>query len=205
MVNLFKTTYSQKFEDSNIRILEEVKLGFGVADLVITELKDDVHFEKRERLSTTDLSVYTLVNRKRKISFDEINSITRLGKNELKKALNRLIEYDYVKKEDSLVLLNRNYILPFKKSIAFEAKLKNWKRAFTQAYRYKWFADYSYVILDEAHAKPAIKSISHFKNHNVGLLTISIDSRIDIHFSPTRQYPMDSAMQMLLSEKILYQ
>lgn len=205
LVNLFKTTYSQNFEGANIRILEEVELGFGVADLVITELKDHVHFETRERLSTVELSVYTLVNRKRKVSFEEISSITRLRKNELKKSLDRLIEYEYVKKVDSLVVLNRNYELPFKKSIAFEAKLKNWKRAFTQAYRYKWFADYSYVILDEAHAKPAIKSISHFKNHNVGLLTISIDGRIDIHFSPTRQYPMDSAMQMLLSEKILYQ
>lgn len=205
LVNLFKISYTQKFDGSNIRILEEVGLGFGVADLVITELKEHVRIETRERLSTSELSVYNLVNRKRKVSFEEISRITRLRKNELNSALDRLTEYEYVKKVNSLFILNRNYELPFEKSIAFEAKLKNWKRAFTQAYRYKWFADYTYVIMDEAHAKPAIKSVSHFKDHNVGLLTISIDGKIENYFSPVRHYPVDPAMQMMLSENLLYQ
>lgn len=93
----------------------------------------------------------------------------------------------------------------FKKSFAFEAKLKNWKRAFIQAYRYKWFTHYSYVIMDEAHAKPAIKQVAHFKNHNVGLLTLSVDGNIEIHYRPKKQPRVDPKMQILLSENILYQ
>ena len=115
------------------------------------------------------------------------------------------IDYDYVKETDSGFVLKRKYEIPFKKSFAFEAKLKNWKRAFIQAYRYKWFAHYSYVIMDEAHAKPAIKQVAHFKNHNVGLLTLSVDGNIEIHYRPKKQPRVDPKMQILLSENILYQ
>jgi len=69
----------------------------------------------------------------------------------------------------------------------------------------EWFAHYSYVIMDEAHAKPAIKQVAHFKNHNVGLLTLSVDGNIEIHYRPKKQPPVDPKMQILLSENILYQ
>lgn len=205
LVDLFKTTYNQKFDITNTRVLEEVGLGFGIADLVITELKDSLSFEDRERLNPIDISIYQVVSRKRRVALEDLINLTGVRKNELRKSLDRLIDYDYVKETDSGFVLKRKYEIPFKKSFAFEAKLKNWKRAFMQAYRYKWFAHYSYVIMDEAHAKPAIKQVAHFKNHNVGLLTLSVDGNIEIHYRPKKQPPVDPKMQILLSENILYQ
>ncbi|MDD2245450.1 MAG: hypothetical protein PHR13_12700 [Dysgonamonadaceae bacterium] len=205
LVNLFKTAYSRKFDAENTRVLEEVGVGFGIADLVITELKDSLYFEAREKLNSVDISVYQTVKNKKEISLEDIRGITGIGKSELKKSLTKLIEYSYLKEIDSLFLLDKKYELPFKKSIAFEAKLSNWKRAFMQAYRYKWFANYSYVLLDETRARPAIKRVSHFENHNVGLLTLSIDGEIKIYHRPKRQAPMNPSMQMMLSENLLYQ
>lgn len=205
LVTLFKTAYSHKFDVTNTRMMEEVGMGFGIADLVITELKESLVFETREKLNPVDISVYQIVRRKRKVSLEHMKSVTGVRQNEVTKSLNRLIEYCYVKKVDSLFELHHKYELPFKKSIAFEAKLRNWKRAFTQAYRYKWFADYSYVIMDEAHAKPAIENILQFKNYNVGLLTLSVNGNIITYHRPKKQPPVDPAMQMMFAENLLYQ
>ena len=43
LVDLFKTSFSSKFNIANKIVLEEVSLGFGIADLVVTELKDSLH------------------------------------------------------------------------------------------------------------------------------------------------------------------
>lgn len=205
MVNLFKTTFSAKFDVTNTRILEEVGVGFGIADLVIAELKESQNFEIRKKLNSVDINVYQIVHRKRIVTLEHMTNITGVRQNEVKKSLDRLIEYCYVKKVDSLFELQNKYELPFKKSIAFEAKLRNWKRAFTQAYRYKWFADYSYVIMDEAHAKPAIENILQFKNYNVGLLTLSVDGNLKMYHRPKKQPPVDPAMQMMFAENLLHQ
>ncbi len=205
LVNLFKITYSQKFDTTNTKIMEEVGLGFGIADLVITELKDSLNFKEREKLNSFDISVYQIVRRNRKVSLEQMKRVTGVRQTEVKKSLNRLIEYCYVKKVDCFFELHNKYELPFKKSIAFEAKLRNWKKAFTQAYRYKWFADYSYVIMDEAHANPAINNILQFKNYNVGLLTLSVEGNIKTYHHPKKQPPIDPAMQIMLAESLLYQ
>ena len=189
LVNLFKSAYYDKFDVSNIKILEEVGLGFGFADLVIAELKESLNLPEREKLSPVDINVYQVVNRKKKVSFETVKKITGIRQNEVKKSFE----------------LNTKYKLPFKKSIAFEAKLSNWKRAITQAYRYKWFADYSYVVLDEAHANQAINNLSQFEKYNVGLLTISVEGNVKTYYRPKRQLPIDPVMQMMFSEKILYQ
>lgn len=205
LVNLFKSTYYEKFDVANIRILEEVGLGFGFADLVIAELKEALNLPERERLSPVDINVYQVVSRKKKVSLENVQRITGIRQNEVRKSLDRLVDYYFIKKVDSFFELNNKYKLPFKKSIAFEAKLSNWKRAITQAYRYKWFADYSYVVMDEAHANPAIRNLSQFENYNVGLLTISVDGNVKTHYRPKKQLPIDPTMQMLFSEDILYQ
>ncbi len=205
LVNLFKSAYYDKFDVSNIKILEEVGLGFGFADLVIAELKESLNLPEREKLSPVDINVYQVVNRKKKVSFETVKKITGIRQNEVKKSLERLVDFCFIKKVDSYFELNIKYKLPFKKSIAFEAKLSNWKRAITQAYRYKWFADYSYVVLDEAHANQAINNLSQFEKHNVGLLTISVEGNIKTYYRPKKQLPIDPVMQMMFSEKILYQ
>ena len=65
LVNLFKSTYYEKFDVANIRILEEVGLGFGFADLVIAELKEALNLPEREKLSPVDINVYQVVSRKK--------------------------------------------------------------------------------------------------------------------------------------------
>ena len=72
---------------------------------------------------------------------------------------------------------------------AFELKIRNWRRALTQAFRYAAFAHYSTVVLDDAHVQPALDSLQSFKNSNIGLLSIDRLGNIDSHYYPKFRRP----------------
>lgn len=204
LVTLFKNSYANLFSISNNIILEEVGLGFGVADIVIGEIRENVPTTQRDELNSIDINIYQIVKRAKRITLETIAQKTKINRIDASKSLKKLIEYCYIRETDTCYEFSNKYELSFKKSIAFEAKLRNWRKALLQAYRYKWFADYSYVILDAAHSNPAIQNIDSFEKMNVGLLTITTDGIIKEHFHPKRQKPIDPSMQMLLSEFIYH-
>ena len=73
-------------------------------------------------------------------------------------------------------------------SIAFEMKLRNWKRALNQAYRYKSFSEYAYVVMDDKFVTPALKNLDLFQKSNVGLISLK-NGRVSRHFIPERDEP----------------
>jgi hypothetical protein len=52
---------------------------------------------------------------------------------------------------------------------AFETKLKDWRKAFQQAYRYSYFADVSCVVIPPEISRPALNNVNLFETCNVGL------------------------------------
>jgi hypothetical protein len=74
-------------------------------------------------------------------------------------------------------------------SASFEMKLRNWKRALAQAFKYKAFSELSYVVIDHHYARPALENISKFQNANIGLLSIDIDGKIYVHVKPLKEKP----------------
>jgi hypothetical protein len=74
-------------------------------------------------------------------------------------------------------------------SYAYEAKLKNWRRAIMQAFRYKAFVDLSYVIMDYDHVKPALLKIEEFERSNVGLMSIDDYGELKTHYRPHKEIP----------------
>jgi len=83
---------------------------------------------------------------------------------------------------------------------SFEMKLKNWKRALAQAFKYKAFSEFSYVVIDHHYAMPAIKNISKFQLANIGLLSIDTKGRIYRHVTPVKEEPYcESFRQQLLN------
>ena len=53
--------------------------------------------------------------------------------------------------------------------IAFEMKLSEWRRALSQAYRYRYFADRAIVVLPSERVKLAKEALNIFKELQVGL------------------------------------
>lgn len=87
-------------------------------------------------------------------------------------------------------------------SIAFEMKLRNWKRALKQAYRYKSFSEYSYVLMDNECIDPALKQIDLFKKSNIGLLGIDNKGTIYRYFIPQKDLPYFKAHKLKLLDMI---
>jgi hypothetical protein len=57
--------------------------------------------------------------------------------------------------------------------IAIEAKLTRWKKALNQAVSYLRFADESYVVLPQSHARKAIEAREDFRAAGVGLWVVT--------------------------------
>lgn len=73
--------------------------------------------------------------------------------------------------------------------IAIEAKLKDWKRAMSQAYRYRGYADQAWVILDSSYANGAIAATYEFQRLNVGLKVMDKANRIETLVTPRLHPP----------------
>ena len=61
---------------------------------------------------------------------------------------------------------------------AFEMKIKDWRKALAQAYRYKYYADSSYVVLPPDAAAKAKQSLTVFRAINVGLWAFDKEKNI---------------------------
>lgn len=83
-------------------------------------------------------------------------------------------------------------ISPRKKTLqAFEMKIKDWRKALAQSYRYKYFADSVYVVLPPDEANKAKEAISDFRTFNVGLWAFDSKSGIiDRIYNPKKDKPL---------------
>jgi hypothetical protein len=182
-------------------LLEEVDLGFGVADLVISKMKP-LQKNKKIFLSYFDITIYKIIESNPQISFERIKCITKADSTTIKRSIEKLMLESYVKEMDTLYQLRQTYKNCLSDSIAIEAKLKNWKRALSQAYRYKWFSSMSYVVLDEKHISGAVLNIDLFKKMNVGLACIDRKGSVSLLFKPKKEKPIDEKMRILLNERV---
>ena len=80
---------------------------------------------------------------------------------------------------------NRKYLRTF----AFEFKLRNWKKALSQAYKYSAFVQYSYVIMSDEHIRPVIRAIELFKKSNIGLISINENGALKLLNKPKLRKP----------------
>lgn len=205
LVEIFQDSYFKDLKNSHCRILNEVGVGFGIADFVISEPKTCISDNlRREKFSDSDIAVYLIVEKCNLLKIDDIARMSGLRKSSILHSLKILAQSNLTVKINDYYILSEKYELSFNSAIAFEAKLKNWQRALTQAYRYRWFADISYVVLDEHFAHKALENIVQFKNANVGLITLSDVGKITYHHSPLAQKPIDPSMQMSFSEYLLF-
>lgn len=84
------------------------------------------------------------------------------------------------------------------KVVSIEYKLKNWKQAIKQAYRYQSFSYETYVVLDMEYADVAKKNIDMFKKFNIGLGAVDNET-IEFYYKPKKKKPFSNK----LSEKAL--
>lgn len=77
--------------------------------------------------------------------------------------------------------------------VAIEFKLKNWKKALQQAFRYRSFSCESYVFLDSDYIGNAMKNLEEFERFNIGLCGVTKIS-IETYHKPNRKNPFSNDM-----------
>lgn len=87
--------------------------------------------------------------------------------------------------------------------ISFELKLKNWKKAAKQAFRYKSFSNISYVVLASKSANAALNNIALFEKYNIGLAKFDTDSDFKILYKPESSTPYSENLNLKLVETII--
>lgn len=85
--------------------------------------------------------------------------------------------------------------------VAFELKLTKWRTAIKQAFRYKSFSDYSFVVLPEKTAKIALAHLDIFVQYGIGLISIE-GMKCEVKYSPIRQQPFSVNMRNKVVSKI---
>lgn len=77
--------------------------------------------------------------------------------------------------------------------VSIEYKLKNWKQAMRQAYRYQSFSSETYVVLDKAYINSAKNNIDMFKKFNIGLAAAE-HGKIEFYFKPRKKKPFNDEL-----------
>jgi len=167
--------------------------------------KYSVHNLKRnEPLNYDDIFIYKVLEKKDALTLNNIKDITHMSIRKIRNSLNKLQNEGFIWVIGEKFQTKKDMFKEIE-AVAIEAKLKNWKRALKQAYRYKWFASYTYVVMDDNYIRPALKNKSLFKKFNVGLASIKKnDGVITILIRPQKIKPIDEIMHYLLVEHLYF-
>jgi len=196
----------------NFSVFNELKSSYGVPDLVFckfnkSSLRKRLQSNINPIVSKKIIKTLILIQGKKKVSLSFLEEELPYSKKVIKgQIISFLIKNDFLcrsKKSDTFWTENY-YQHSLQKLYSIEAKVSNWKRGFYQAYRYKWFSDYSFLALDKKFIMSAIKNIEYFKKYNIGLIMVSNeDNSLESIYSPIKEKPYSKEFQAFAFEKVL--
>ena len=72
LVNVLKNALARVFKNECFEIFEEVSLGYGIADLVVSSLKEPIFRLESNKiaLNSSDINIYNLINKSERISYE---------------------------------------------------------------------------------------------------------------------------------------
>ncbi len=195
---------------------DEFNVGSGFADLILCNLNQDIAHARRSNdikpLVSEDLVKAFLIICELYGKNKEAATIPKIGD-----ALNmpslkmqgliivKLLEKNAVKisKNNAIIPCFEYNFTELLDCIAIEAKISRWQRAIYQAYRYKWYADKSYVVLYDDKIQPAINNLDTFKRLNIGLMGITRSNNVKKYFEPKKGKPYSLTYRILAYERLL--
>lgn len=158
----------------------EIGVGYGVADLVLVKLnpkKCSIRANNKQYKKLFKEEFFKILqylpnqqDNNNPVSLDLLIKKTELSRAYLKyNLLKELEKGGYIKRVAKDLYFKINGWIPIADEIiAIEAKLKDWKRGFLQANRYKVFANKVYLAIPINKAHLINKAL--LRSHNVGLI-----------------------------------
>lgn len=182
-------------KDESFQLLQEFEAGFGRPDVLLYSLPMDHVASDVNSLATLNPRFAPLLSTAVSKTVQSLSSLAlatgaslisaRRIANELT-GIDRLQMNDNSKQAFKIRPIHRP---PFTEVVAIEAKLRDWRRALVQAYRYLQFSTESWVLLDHARAASAVKERAMFESCGIGLASFSTAGELHIHvFAENRRW-----------------
>lgn len=171
-------------------LLREMDAGVGVADLVLAtkpEAAADLRLLRRVPPRLAPLFAPTTARRVR--SLQAFMASTGMSRPSAVRVLGDLALSGLALRDGETVQLRAASAVPFKHVVAIEAKLHDWGRALTQAYRNRQFATQSWVVLD-AHYSVSEVATDAFKQAGVGLAACSTTGQLRFYVKARTMRPV---------------
>ena len=171
-------------------LLREMDAGVGIADLVLAPKPAavaDLRLLRHVPPRLAPLFAPTTARRVRSIQAFMAN--TGMSRPAALRVLGDLALTGLVLRDGETVQLRAASATPFKHVVAVEAKLRDWGRALTQAYRNRQFATQSWVVLD-AHYSVSKVAIDTFKQAGVGLVACSTTGQLRFYVKARTMRPV---------------
>ncbi|MDD2468849.1 MAG: hypothetical protein PHI97_33175 [Desulfobulbus sp.] len=171
-------------------VITEFNSSFGVADAVIGTYS--TQFSKKMMRPSVDPNWVDVVGGCCEGAGLDAKSIAEAHGTSIatvRKKMQQFLDAKLLSKScDGRYVAADDYRVIIKSSLAIEAKLRDWNKALRQARRYRKFANFSFVLLDEDHCGPALSGIAEFQAHGIGLASMG-KRKVTIHYSPERHTP----------------
>lgn len=185
MIPVLRDKLSVEF-DTNF-FVEEFRSGNGVVDLAFTTN----YYSNRNRLEEFDFeTIYFLTNflnrKNKKLTQEFLFSATSLPKKRIEYLLTCLVELEYLAEKNEHYIVEETYKSVLTDLISVEAKIKDWKKGFHQALRYKYFSNMSFLAISAEFMHRV--DLELLKTNEVGLIAVSKDD-IQIVHSPKKKSP----------------
>lgn len=161
-------------------MLREMDAGVGIADLVLaSKPATGADLRLLHSVPTRLAPLFAPTTASKLRSIQAFMASTGMSRHAALRVLGDLATSGLVRRDGEAVQLRAATAAPFRHVVAIEAKLHDWGRALTQAYRNRQFATQSWVVLD-AHYSASRSAIEAFKQAGVGLAACSITG--ELHF-----------------------
>ena len=177
--------------ESLIHSIAEFDCSFGIADLVFYSLRKDWqrHIALAQITPSWAFALKALPYRK-PFSVEAFAKWTGVSERRAQAALKEYESAGFCKALSGSMW--RKQFQPHEvvsSIVAIEAKLRDWKQALSQAYRYLDYATQAWVVLDHAHSAAAVRHIAQFERLNVGLASVDLRGQVVVHSTPMSKSP----------------
>lgn len=196
LVKFFLNNY-KRFKDEIV--VEEISIRFGNIDIVSIENVKLPFSDKQIMILSKPggALVFTKIKNKRPISKEKLLKGVGLSQSTLDNILYELINCKLIHKEGNNYFRVLQFDFPKTIVTGYEAKLRDFNKAFFQAKGNKQYTDYSYIVFPMNMAGTIIdKKANLLKENGIGLIGVSKEECI-CFLKATKSYTMQNHTRLL--------
>lgn len=181
-------------------VVPEYDSNFGIADIVFGTYSKRSLDTERETINPNWVLPLASLKRGCSIELEGFQQTFGLSRSNALKRLNEYKRAGFLEHDgDGTFHVINEYRSVAQTVVAIEAKLRDWRKAISQAQRYSRFSDFVFVLLDASRSKPAVDNLWIFEELNIGLVSIS-DTEMTFHFTPEKNRHKKQEYSLRLSE-----